>query len=128
VCTCHLQRLPGDLVRSGGVPRRRRVISAILPLQELGSGARIAGVEAVFQRMHQRHVPQNMQTFDRRVAVAQDAVAAFVGIGRCMQRLVDVAHKMEQEREVAAGAPSIIASSAEPIRIFVDFGGYALSS
>jgi hypothetical protein len=49
-------------------------------------------------------------------------VAAFVHVGGRVQGLVNIAHQMNQQRQIAAGAPLVVIPAFEPVRILVDLG------
>jgi len=52
--------------------------------------------------------------------------AAAIGIRRGMQRLMDVADEMDEEREVAGGAPFVVITVTKALRVLVDFGHDAI--
>jgi hypothetical protein len=49
-----------------------------------------------------------------RVGFHRDTIAAFVRVGGCVQGLVNIAHQMNQERQITTGAPFVTIPLFEP--------------
>ena len=115
----HLIRLPRDIVR--GNPRIGLFLSRICSFQLVGRRLRTSGIDAVLETTHDGGVPGRMKVGFSRTRIDLDAIAAEVRVVRGMQWLMDVADKMNQKRQIAFGAPSIIVallSGASSIRRF----------
>ena len=89
---------------------------------------RPAGVDVVFEAAHDGGIPGRVKIFFARARIDRDAVAAAILVVRSVQRLMDVADKMDQECEIAAGAPAVEIAVFEALRIFVDFRGHAFAA
>ena len=55
-----------------------------------------------------------------------DAIAALVRVVRGVQRLMDIADEMDQEGQISVGAPLVIISFFQALRVVVDFVGDAV--
>jgi len=68
-----------------------------------------SGIDAAFETAHDSRVPDCVKIFFFRVRINNHAVAAAVRVVRRMERLMNVADKMNQECEIAGGAPVVVA-------------------
>ena len=62
-------------------------------------------------------VPGRMEISRMRVGFHGDTIAAFVSIRGCVQGLVNIANQINQERQIAAGAPFVTISLFEAAHV-----------
>jgi hypothetical protein len=61
--------------------------------------------------------------FGTRVRINFDAIASLVHVVGGMERLMQIADKMDQERQIACRTPLVVVPSSEATREFVDLSG-----
>src|ERR1700682_2306154 len=86
-----------------------------------------ARIDAPFETFHYCRVPDRVKIFFSRMRIDYHAIAATVRVVRRMQRLMNVADKMDQECEIAGRAPAVVARLLEASRVLLDFTGDAIS-
>ena len=97
------------------------------PCFELASGGlRLGRSKLLLQHRDNRIIPGVMEILLCPRDVGALARPASLGVGRCMQRLMDVAYKMNQKSEVAGGAPFIVVAIAKAADVLVDFRRHAV--
>src|SRR5882757_5484541 len=87
-----------------------------------------SGIDAAFETAHDSRVPDCVKIFFFRVRINNHAVAATVRVVRRMERLMNVADKMNQKREIAGSSPTIVVFLLEAPRVLVDFTGDAIAT
>ena len=86
------------------------------------------GIDGVSKSAHDSGVPGIMKILRARIRIDLDTVAAVIGIVGRMERLMEIADEMDQEREVTGRAPSVVISVFQSLRVFVDFIGDAVTA
>src|SRR5579863_3349036 len=120
-------RLPCNPLRAAGLPALGIARGGVKSFEFFGGGLRTVGSQLMLHCDHDRIVPGKMQIRLRRNDVDCLAGSAPVCVSRGMQRLMDIGHEMNEEGEIACGAPFVELPDAQPMRVLVDFGGYAVS-
>jgi hypothetical protein len=69
-----------------------------------------------------------VEIFSARLRIDLDAIATSVRVIRGVQRLMDIADEMDQERQIAGSAPPVVVLFFEASRIFVDLAGDAVTA
>ena len=111
-----------------GLPGIERFFICIGLFQPMRRGVGPTGIDGVSKSAHDSGVPGIMKVLRARIRIDLDTVAAVIGIVGRMERLMEIADKMDQEREVAGRAPSVVISVFQSLRVFVDFIGDAVTA
>jgi len=70
---------------------------------------------------HDGGVQGRVKIFCSRMRIDHHAITATVRVIRRMQRLMDVADKVDEERQTAGSTPSVVVPLFKASRVFVDF-------
>ena len=93
-----------------------------------GPSSRAFPNRCCFETAHEGGVPGVVEVFGARLRIDLDAIAPLVSVVRRMQRLMQIADKMDQERQIAGSPPSVVVLFFEASRIFVDLAGDAITA
>src|ERR1039458_8314918 len=94
----------------------------------MGRRAGPSGIDAVFETAHDGGVPNLVKIFCSSIRIDRHAITAAVRVVRGVERLMDVADKVDQERQITGSAPAVVFALFQALRIFIDFPCHAVSA
>ena len=99
----------------------RSPVSRVERFELASGGLGLGRSKLLLQHRDNCIVPGVMEILLCRRHVDALARAAAIRVSRRMQRLMDVAHEMDEKREVPGGAPFIVAPITKTTGILIDF-------
>ena len=117
--TSQLIRFPCDVVGSACFSQSA---SFCLTYSELVcGGVRASRIHVVLKPIDHGSIPSRMEISHTRVRFHRDTIAAFVRVGGRVQGLVNIANRMNEERQITASAPFVAIPLLEAVHVLIDF-------
>jgi len=120
-------RLPCNLLRTVGLPALGIARHRIKAFEFFGRGRRTLSSKLLLHFDYDCIVPGKVKIRLRRNDVDLLTGAAAIGVGRSIQRLVDVSYEMNEKGEIARCTPFVELHGPETMGVLVDFRGDAVS-
>ena len=87
-----------------------------------------SGVDTVFEPAHDCRIHYGVKVLYSAFRIDDYAIAAAVSVVGGMQRLMNVADKVDEERQVAGAAEAVVVRVFQTLRVLLDFSSDAVAA